>query len=128
MKLGLTYISGTDPAREPTYRQLQSRKYTFTSLSGFNFPFGNICVFSQSRERTMQYQAYFQGLNPRLPPCDNGGVVGVAEQVEQTVLGGRQGVTRSKGCCGLVKGDGGDGSLWVNAGPLFPGYAWVGVG
>jgi hypothetical protein len=48
------YISGTDPAWEPTYRQIQSHKYMFTSISGFNFPLGGICVFSQNRDQVIQ--------------------------------------------------------------------------
>ncbi|KAK4042190.1 oleate activated transcription factor 3 [Parachaetomium inaequale] len=42
------YISGTDPAGEPAYRQLQSHKYLFTSLSVVD----------------LLIRAYFQTLNP----------------------------------------------------------------
>ncbi|KXX82920.1 Oleate activated transcription factor 3 [Madurella mycetomatis] len=51
---GWPYISGTDPEWEPTYRQIQGHKYIFASLSGFNFPFGDITSSNRSRDHVTQ--------------------------------------------------------------------------
>ncbi|GAB1310148.1 Oleate activated transcription factor 3 [Madurella fahalii] len=72
---GWPYISGTDREWEPTYRQIQSQKYIFASLSGFNFPFGDITSFAQSRDQAFQclpprhvvgtfIRSYFLALEP----------------------------------------------------------------
>lgn len=44
---------------ESTYRQIRSHKYLFASLSAFNFPFGSISSFVQSRDH------FIESLPPR---------------------------------------------------------------
>ncbi|KAK4193508.1 hypothetical protein QBC35DRAFT_108460 [Podospora australis] len=77
---GFPYTTGTDPSWGPRYRHIQSLKYLVATLPNHNFPFGEICNCSGSREHALRslpprelvetlLRSYFEAVEPIYRLC-----------------------------------------------------------